>query len=521
MGGNSSKSKKTNIQLSVTETLESSLNSSTSSQKDKKYNKNVNKKKKSNSVKIKADKKSPKKHKQSFCESQTIEQVLIEDMSVSGCKLLAPNSPVYRKKSSCPSCEAKDILLGKNRSRSGSERSLRFSDFNKVLRRTKVYEWEMTPLDIALEDVREPKPEDVCYICGVYTGHHVRICRVCMKAYHDGCLLKIGHPLTEKHRKLITSKQWSCHQCAALNHLLTQEEVRTALEDLQDLDICKDNITEESYLSYCKQSLNREGKIFTAEKEGSSLTRFHIFAKDKVVSWTDFLNMEGIRILSRRNKDSLVHLLTQSELAEARKTFKTLDKKGLGMVSKSEVQQFLDSTKTRVSSYFPDDSMMYIDEDLDSPVTWGDFLRDRAIYFLGQRINLMRATDGDFSEDNADKASTAMSFDSMDDDEEYTSCTPDFDQSSDHHCHHYPTTNAEPNRKVLDDISKEYTVRVSVNKTMLDDIDVELQKCHKLQELQASSSAESPETSSQATGVSPGLENVQNEDPDLQLNTRL
>ncbi|KAH9523632.1 hypothetical protein Btru_040517 [Bulinus truncatus] len=334
--------------------------------------------------------------------------------------------------------------------------------------------------------MQSPVPEDVCYVCGVYTGYHVRICRVCLKAYHDGCLLKIGHPLTDKSRRLIGCKQWSCHQCVALNHLLTQEEVRGALEDLEDLDISREHITEADYLNFCKQSLTRDGKMFTSEKEASSLTRFRVAAKSGVITWTDFLNMESIRILNKRNKDSLVHLLTQSEIAEARKAFKLLDKKEMGLISKSEVQNFFDSAKTRVSSYFPDDSMIYIDEDLDSPVTWGEFLRDRAIYFLGQRPNLMKVINSNSSDDNLDKENVTRSYDSMDDDDEdYTLCLSEVDHGDHHH-------SCEMSRQdqVLVNSAKENQVRASA-KTMLDDINVELEKSHKLQEMQAESAAKS------------------------------
>lgn len=142
MGGNHSKSKKSSPGLE--QTGEACANSPKGLQ-----SKNSVKKKKGNrnSVKIKTEKRTPKKQK-------SVPGADLENVNPGECQVNHKfNSTVYRKKSSCPSCDAKDTLLGKNRSRSGSDKSLRFSDFNKVLRRTRIYDWETSPVEIPLDDV--------------------------------------------------------------------------------------------------------------------------------------------------------------------------------------------------------------------------------------------------------------------------------------------------------------------------------------------------------------------------------
>lgn len=59
-------------------------------------------------------------------------------------------APVYRKKSMCQPLDAKDLIFEAMRSRSGSDKSLRFSDFTKLTRQTTLYEWELAPAEIPL-----------------------------------------------------------------------------------------------------------------------------------------------------------------------------------------------------------------------------------------------------------------------------------------------------------------------------------------------------------------------------------
>uniref|UniRef100_A0A0B7AQM3 KIAA1045 RING finger domain-containing protein n=1 Tax=Arion vulgaris TaxID=1028688 RepID=A0A0B7AQM3_9EUPU len=392
---------------------------------------------------------------------------------------------VYRKKSSCPSCDGKDIILGKNRSRSGSDRSLRFSDFNKVLRKTRIYEWEKEPLDIPLYGAEKPKVDDICFICEVYTGSHIRACRVCCRAYHDSCLTKIGHPLLENSRRLIAANKWSCHQCVALNHLLTQEEVRNAHEDLENLCISEDKITEADYIKCCRLACQRQNKIFNAEREQNSIQKFRSEATENsgTITFTQYLNIESIRVLSGRCKDSLVHLLTKAEIEEARNIFQKMDNTKADFVTRSHVDSLF---RSRSNTNYSDDSIMYMDENVDSHVTWADFLRDTAIFFLSQRPNIDDVQCPARNDVTDDGTLTFSSCDSLDvDDEKYITCNSKLDAESS--VRKRGMSNTATNLPT----STEDTVSISDRSTtMLDEIDsaIDRERCkHEIEDRQTTS----------------------------------
>ena len=62
--------------------------------------------------------------------------------------------------------------------------------------------------------------EELCTICGVYTGAEVHPCRVCCKVYHELCLKKKGklydHSELEAFRKANTEQGWSCYDCVSV-----------------------------------------------------------------------------------------------------------------------------------------------------------------------------------------------------------------------------------------------------------------------------------------------------------------
>lgn len=146
MGSNSSKTVKAKYE--VRHTVEGQLVATIS-------HKGSIKKRNKNSVKIKEKKGSKKSKSVKGQHAHGANLSVIEESSVAVAEASLASCQAYRKKSSCPSCEARDILLGKNRSRSGSEKSLRFSDFNKVLRKTRIYDWELEPINVPLDGVEE------------------------------------------------------------------------------------------------------------------------------------------------------------------------------------------------------------------------------------------------------------------------------------------------------------------------------------------------------------------------------
>jgi len=62
--------------------------------------------------------------------------------------------------------------------------------------------------------------EELCSICGVYTGVEVHPCRVCCKVYHELCLKKKGklydHAELDAFRKANTDQGWSCYDCVSI-----------------------------------------------------------------------------------------------------------------------------------------------------------------------------------------------------------------------------------------------------------------------------------------------------------------
>ncbi|XP_005099022.2 uncharacterized protein LOC101861731 [Aplysia californica] len=444
MGGSSSKQRKCKSSLKYfgeekTVAESSFSNTATNNNTRTELSSSCTKKKKGkNNVKIKEsdknDKKKSKKKDNRRVQTGSCQNVdtifIVENSDV---EAEEPNSPVYRKKSSCPSCEAKDILMGINRSRSPSAKSLRYSDFNKVTRKTKIYDSDLKSVDIPLYGVPQPTAEETCYVCGVFTGYQLRTCRVCLRAYHDGCLAKVGHGLSEVARTQSTRGHWSCHQCVSLNHLLTQEEVRGVMEAVIDLGISSESISEADYLKYCKDDAKASGKKMTEEREASCSHRFRQMDKANKgqLSWTQFLNMESIRILDNRCSRSLVNLLTQAELQEARTVFQNLDREKKGVAKKSDIHAMFDSDKSRSSTHFPDEAMMYTEEDLSSLVPWGDFLCHRAIYILAERPNWMNAAEHS-EEDLLEDVAITPSFESIDDDDDddYNTCTSELGASA-------------------------------------------------------------------------------------------
>nr|KAG5697431.1 hypothetical protein BaRGS_008857 [Batillaria attramentaria] len=109
-----------------------------------------------------------------------------------------------------------------------------------------------------------------------------------------------------------------------------------------------------------------EGKILTRDKADNAKRRFQQVDTSKRgrITWCQFLNIETIRILNKRPKNALVRLLTAPELERARDAFRLLDTDMDGRITKAMAHDALDRNSRR-SGYYPDETMMYIDEDLE------------------------------------------------------------------------------------------------------------------------------------------------------------
>lgn len=266
-------------------------------------------------------------------------------------------------------------------------KSLRFVDFTQLDRVHKVDDNELLPVDIAFFQEGKVEPEELCHVCSVYTGSETLLCGVCYRVFHEGCLAKIGQ-WSGPPDLLANSGMWSCHQCANLGNLLTEKEIIDVLRRLDKCGIRKeDDLALADYMAYCHMSLQEdEGKILTRDKAENARRRFGQAdtANRGRITWLQFLNIETVRILNKRSKNALVRLLTQAELERARDAFRILDTDMDGRITKETAHTALDRNSRR-SGYYPDETMMYIDEDLNESISWIEFLRDRAIYIIAER----------------------------------------------------------------------------------------------------------------------------------------
>lgn len=267
-------------------------------------------------------------------------------------------------------------------------KSLRFGDFQHLDRVHKVDDTEFLPVDIAFFQEGKVQPEELCHVCSVYTGCETLVCGVCYRLYHQGCLSKIGQWTGPPDLLTSASGIWTCHQCSNLGNLLTEEEVIRVLKRLDKCNIRReDDLSLTDYLAYCHMSLqDDDGKVLTREKAENARRRFAQVQPDTKsrITWCQFLNIEAVRILSKRNKNALVRILTAPELERARDEFRILDTDMDGRITKATAHEALDKN-SRKSGYYPDETMMYIDEDLNQSISWIEFLGDRAIYIIAER----------------------------------------------------------------------------------------------------------------------------------------
>lgn len=283
--------------------------------------------------------------------------------------------------------DVEDLKVPPVRERS---KSLRFGDFAQMDRIRKVDDNELLPIDIAFFQDGKVEPEELCHVCSVYTGSESLVCGVCYRMFHESCLAKIGQ-WSSTPEAGTQPVMWTCHQCANLGNLLTEEEVITVLKRLDKCGIRReDDLSLADYMAYCHVSLQEdEGKILTRDKADNARRRFQQVDASKRgrIAWCQFLNIETIRFLKKRSKNALVRLLTSPELERARDGFRLLDTDMDGRITKAAAHDALDRNSRR-SGYYPDETMMYIDDDLNQSISWTDFLRDRAIYIIAERPSL-------------------------------------------------------------------------------------------------------------------------------------
>jgi len=168
--------------------------------------------------------------------------------------------------------------------------------------------------------------------------------RVCLRCYHENCLGQTGSVVSKDVdiKDALTIKGWSCPQCENISSLLKEEEMLELVEAFDKLDENLDTkVTMDEFLKY-QESLHflHWGAPMSQEDLEMEKTKFSLMDKDQTgsIDWWEFLNYETLRKLRKRNKSSLVSVLTENEIQQARESFQAMDKDRNGIINVEEAQ---------------------------------------------------------------------------------------------------------------------------------------------------------------------------------------
>ncbi|CAH1238759.1 PHF24 [Branchiostoma lanceolatum] len=268
---------------------------------------------------------------------------------------------------------------------------------------------------IPYETTEQVESDDLCSVCGVYTGNEIYPCRVCSKVYHEICLQKIGQCQDRDALGLLarakTNIGWSCHECETLGPLLTEEEMQDLIDAFERCDINKDSsLSLDEYLNYRQKAMEDFDIRLSEEELDRERAKFKVMDVNQTgtLDWWEFLNFEAVRKLGRRSKNTLVRLLSPKEIDMARQTFHAFDVNNDGRITEFEAREtysrwFARFVKKETGGDGPErqkaptldlhvdtNARMLMDADTKSTgtVMWMDFLRDQALYILAARPNL-------------------------------------------------------------------------------------------------------------------------------------
>ncbi|CAH1238760.1 PHF24 [Branchiostoma lanceolatum] len=160
---------------------------------------------------------------------------------------------------------------------------------------------------IPYETTEQVESDDLCSVCGVYTGNEIYPCRVCSKVYHEICLQKIGQCQDRDALGLLarakTNIGWSCHECETLGPLLTEEEMQDLIDAFERCDINKDSsLSLDEYLNYRQKAMEDFDIRLSEEELDRERAKFKVMDVNQTgtLDWWEFLNFEAVRKLGRR-----------------------------------------------------------------------------------------------------------------------------------------------------------------------------------------------------------------------------
>lgn len=267
------------------------------------------------------------------------------------------------------------------------------------------------------------QPDELCFICNVYsTTTDIFTCRVCMKAFHEGCLQKIGNLSSEVstlHASAISKSNfgWSCYKCSNLSVLLMEDEMHEIMDLFDDYDTNQDTqISKEEYSKFKeKQYTTKIKEPFTKEQKELAEEEFDIIDRDQTgtIDWWEFLNHESVKMLIKREKQDLVAVLSKKEVADAKEKFKALDVDNDGKITAYEAAKVYSEWFSKLSgpkksdkvsgknnnrssqdlnaaSHAYNHTMLVMEADIDNNkyVDWKEYLENEALYIIATRPNI-------------------------------------------------------------------------------------------------------------------------------------
>ncbi|XP_041359729.1 uncharacterized protein LOC121376031 [Gigantopelta aegis] len=270
--------------------------------------------------------------------------------------------------------------------------SLRYSDFNRIVRKASLEIDDVKPMYIPYDtdEVFQDDPDDLCHICSVYTGGTLFTCRVCLHVYHESCLRKIGQ---DGNSAQFRSKgHWSCHICDDVSGLLTEEEMERLCQTFEKYNIIKGrNLLHEEILSFWKQQfLDKVASGMDLDTERRLVDVICKMDADHrgLVAWKNFLDHEALKILNKRNKNSLLRLLKESEIREIRNKFKLFDYNKQGYIMKDNALALLSASEAFYCIQECGSGPTLCTLGSNSQINWQQFLMMQAIYSIAARLNL-------------------------------------------------------------------------------------------------------------------------------------
>ncbi|XP_028319253.1 PHD finger protein 24 isoform X2 [Gouania willdenowi] len=270
------------------------------------------------------------------------------------------------------------------------------------------------PVEVELETKEQPRSDEMCDVCEVWTADDLYPCRICTRVFHDGCLSGLGYlraeALQEMRDTAHTVTGWSCYYCDNLNLLLTEEEMYSLMETFKQCKIIPESCLVSDELLQYRHFVSKQqfDKDLTDEQEEEVLSQFTALDPEKKghIEWSDFLYFESLVVLRTfRTENSLVRLLTAKERDKARTVFQGLTEDKDGVITKADCRQAQQSWfhKLNKDSQFCNVSISHVGPICESspassgsersktdetrPVTWADFLKESAIYILAARPN--------------------------------------------------------------------------------------------------------------------------------------